>query len=288
MCDEAPPRQAYCWGQNDSGQVGPSGANPQRTPVAVPGLTNCIRITGGAGHTCAVRGDTTTVWCWGRNSDGQAGQPASTTPILTPRQVPNLDGVVDVQAGDRSTCAQQTGNRIFCWGDNTRGQLGDGTLTSRGAPTRVQNIPGGVTELAVGRFFACVRFNGRVSCWGENTGSMSGLGPNPIATPTMIVGIDDAEQLRAGHEHACVLRGTGIVSCWGKNQYGQLGNGNELDSPAPADVLGFVNGTAIASGAVHTCARTLAGISCWGENINGQLGNAGQILSSRPVSVIGF
>ena len=76
------------------------------------------------------------VWCWGRNDDGQLGD-GTTTERRVPTRVPGLADVVEVDAGAAHTCALRAGGRIVCWGANAEGQLGDGTTTRRVTPTAV-------------------------------------------------------------------------------------------------------------------------------------------------------
>lgn len=287
--------KAYCWGGNTEGQVGAGDLLPHLTPTAVVGVSDCKGIAGGGFHTCAViNGDNIRggVACWGRNVEGQLGQPVATVPMrsMTAMMVPNLDSVDEVQAGEKFTCAHRTNSSIVCWGDNSNGQLGDGTTTSRDAPVRVMNVQM-ASELAAGRFFACARLaTGKVSCWGQNSAGAIGTAASPVKVPVEIPGIDgDAQQIATGHDHACVLRQSGVVYCWGGNQYGQLGANQGLNSPVPVAVTGLGNDvTSIATGFVHSCARSPSGLYCWGQNILQQLGDGSGAAQSQPVAVVGF
>lgn len=294
VCD-ANSGSAYCWGANDDGQVGAGGASPvQATPIAVPGITDCKVIASGGAHTCVLRRDTT-VLCWGRNAEGQAGQPPGAA-VTMPRAVPGLNAVQDIKAGEKFTCALRTTGGIHCWGDNVSGQLGDGTQTVRSSPVRVllPDGPGGVplaiTEMALGRYFACVQtVNQTVYCWGENSDGMIGSQPTVVTIPTLIPVIQDAVHIAAGHAHACAVRGAAkTVSCWGSGEYGQLGDDRRVTSPVPVDVVDLNGVTALALGVVHSCARTNAGVYCWGQNVNAQLGNGNLLDQPRPTQVVGF
>jgi alpha-tubulin suppressor-like RCC1 family protein len=153
-------------------------------------VTDCVQITGGANHTCVVHSDGT-VSRWGSNASGQVGQPMATTPVLcaessgpsvpcitSPVKVPGLIDVAEVRAGEQHTCARtKTDMTVYCWGENSDGQLGDGTNTSRSVPAAVIGVGTDIVELSVGRWFSCARHQaGSVSCWGGNSGGQLGNG----------------------------------------------------------------------------------------------------------------
>jgi hypothetical protein len=119
-----------CWGLNSNGQLGNGSTNDSSTPVAVTGLTNVVAISAGGSQTCAVT-TSAALECWGGNASGQVGdgsQTNRTTPTVVPDPDPNI---LAVSAGTAHTCLQiVTSGDIKCWGGNSSGQLGDGTLTT--------------------------------------------------------------------------------------------------------------------------------------------------------------
>ena len=79
----------------------------------------------------------------------------------------------------------------------------------------------------------------------------------------------------------------GTVECWGANEFGQLGNGNTLDSAKPVTVKGIRNAVAISSGGSHSCAVLAGGaVKCWGRNEEGKLGTGTLTTSSVPISAV--
>jgi alpha-tubulin suppressor-like RCC1 family protein len=291
ICDRS--GQAWCWGQNSFGElgIGKISTPGALVPTQVPGVTDCVQIAGGAQHTCVVRTDGT-VSCWGSNDSGQVGQPKSMPIVTSATTVAGLTAAAEVQGGEKYTCARNTDMTVACWGDNSLGQLGDGTNVSRAAPMPVTGLAADVLEIAVGRFSVCARHSsGAVSCWGSNSNGQLGNGNHEDSNvPVDVVGIPDATQLAVGLQHACAARSTGIVSCWGSNSEGQLGDGeiSKVDSLMPVDVQGIAQVSSIAAGSVHTCARDSAGLACWGENLVNQLGDGTTTNRSLPVSVAGF
>lgn len=294
-CDET--GKAFCWGQNTSGQLGiGSVGGLHARPVAVVGVTDCVQITGGGQHTCVLHGDSdSTVSCWGSNTKGQLGIGiASGAPQTTPQPVMNLQGVNEVQAGATFTCARLRDKSVWCWGENTSGQVGDGSKKDQPLPVPVSLQPD-IVELAVSPQFACVRrAMGQLACWGDNSAGQLGTGDTRLApTPIDVPGIDDAEQIAAGGlQHLCILRAGKIISCWGGNANGQLGVGTTTSSLTPVNVgSGVVDATAVVAGYNYTCARRDKDVNCWGQDNLSQLGAGYQTPNDQrttPVTVLGL
>jgi alpha-tubulin suppressor-like RCC1 family protein len=186
-CAVGADQRVACWGANTSGQLdGAASPTPVTAPVIVPGVSGVRQISVGASHTCALRMDGT-VWCWGRNAEGQLGRGTSTV-SEAPGPVPGLVGVAEIAAGFRFTCARIDDGTVQCWGDGGFGQIGDGADLGRLAPATVTGIDD-ATQLALGEYSACVvRATGRVWCWGYNAdGELADDTPVNRAVPVQSV-----------------------------------------------------------------------------------------------------
>jgi len=201
--------------------------------------------------------------------------------------------VTQVVGGDRHTCELLAGGAVQCWGDNSSGQLGDGTNTRQFKPVRVVGIST-ATALAGGRYHTCALLaDGTVRCWGYNYYGGLGNGTTTNSNvPVVVSGLSDVTALAAGDAYTCALLNGGALKCWGFNLYGELGNGTTVAATTPVNVSGISTATAVATGYSHTCAVLAGGTAaCWGSNFSGELGGGTTTPYSTnplPVPVIGI
>ena len=183
--------------------------------------------------------------------------------------------------------------RVKCWGDNSGGQLGDGTKTNRTTPVDVVTLTSGVADVAAGTAHTCALTTaGGVKCWGRNEAGQLGDGTTTNRlTPVDVSGLSSGvAALSADAFHTCALTTAGGLKCWGSNNRGQLGDGTTTNRSTPVDVVGLSSGAAaVSAGGVHTCALTTAGGGkCWGGNEFGQLGDETTTNRTTPVGVVGL
>lgn len=283
-----------CWGGNSAGQLGNGSTSTSSLPAPVAGLSSGVTaISAGTNHTCALT-SSGGVQCWGLNNHGQLGD-GSTSNRATPVAVTGLDsGVLAVSAGSFHTCAVLAAGDVKCWGLNQSGQLGNGLVFYQSpTPVDVLDLGAAMASISAGYAHTCgVTSSGAGKCWGlgyrGQLGDGSGYGGEiPVdvdATTTGAFGAIDASQW----EHTCGLTQAGGAFCWGANEFGQLGNGDFVDSFVPAPVSGLGSGiVAVSAGSLHACALTAAGtVKCWGANSAGQLGNGTTTDSNVPVDVV--
>jgi alpha-tubulin suppressor-like RCC1 family protein len=256
-----------CWGSNSVGQLGFGPGGEQLLPVTVLGVSNVVAAGGGSNYVCALDADGA-VSCWGANLEGQLGD-GTTTSRAQPGSVVGLPGsVATLSAGALFNCAVIHDGTVSCWGRNSRGQVGDGTLTNRPTPVPVPGLED-VVALATGAIHACALLgNGQVRCWGANTNGQLGDGTTTDRpAPTPVVGLPSAVAVAAGAAHTCAVLTDGTARCWGRNHQGQLGIGVLGDMTVPVTPLNLNTVALIASGFDHTCAALVNGEArCWGDN----------------------
>ena len=292
----------WCWGLNDSGQLGNDTPAYSAVPIRVSGLDNALTVTtGGTWHSggkgaslfafaCALLRDGT-VHCWGRNGASLLGT-ASVAYSSVPLPIPGLKDAIAVAAGDEHACALASGS-VLCWGAGSLGQLGSGVpATCSGAgcsPTAITHVLDGATAIAgQGSDFSCaVLTDASVRCWGSVTGA-SGADAI-VGSPTTVAGVTATSRgLAVGFHHACAIAPVDdSIRCWGTNDDGELGDGTKTASSAPVAVRGLAGpAVAVTAGLAHTCAVLTDGrVQCWGHNAWGQLGDGTFKDSLVPVTV---
>lgn len=236
-----------CWGSGQHGRLGNGETEDSLVPVTVREgsgeFGGVVGLAAGNNHVCARMSDGS-LWCWGRNNNGQLGlgTSGSGTDVSLPTQVPGLTGVDQVVAAGFRTCVRM-GGAAKCWGQNLFGQVGDGTTVQKNAPTDVLGLTQ-AAHLSIAQNHGCaLLLDGRAACWGFN--NFGQLGDGTLASsPTPVIvrvpgGMDEWMGLRgisAGGAHTCAADPAHAVHCWGMNNYGQLGDGSTVTSTVPVPV----------------------------------------------------
>jgi alpha-tubulin suppressor-like RCC1 family protein len=276
------------------------GAPAQQATLTVTvqaGGAPAIRIVSAGAHSCALT-TAGAAYCWGYNGDGQLGNSGSSIVNPTPLAVA---GGLTFQSLAQSqvegvTCGLTTIGAAYCWGDNTGGQLGDGTKTRHLTPTPVA---GGLTfkSLAVGNNgHACgVATNGTAFCWGTSLNGAFGDGSTGThLTPVVAAPGMTFQSIVAGTDYTCGLTTIGAAYCWGFGLSGQLGDGTVASSAAPVAVSGGLTFRSLVAGGLTVCGLTTTGKAyCWGYNFYGTVGDGtgntqgGTTRRATPVAVVG-
>lgn len=292
---------AMCWGSAFSGQLGTGLFGGSHPPSRVLTEIPFRDVSAGGAHTCGIT-SAGTPFCWGSGGSGQLGAqgvslcsfgkgtglPCSRIPIA----VSGLDELQVISAGGAHTCGLDLQGAAICWGANSAGQLGLGTVSdSVGSPTNVDTQLRFERISSGGSHSCAVTGAGEIYCWGNNLNGQLGDGSQGNRTLPVVVG--SAERFTtvdAGLEHTCALTETGIAYCWGRNGSGQLGDGSGDQSPklVPTLVAVVPAMQSISAGATHSCGLGVDGVAhCWGDNLDGQLGAEAGDPSWLPIRVAG-
>jgi alpha-tubulin suppressor-like RCC1 family protein len=287
--------EVLAWGANDKGQLGQGAiSDPQSRPfvVVIPATIKSIR----SGCSFSMALDTAGhVWTWGLNTRGELGTGNDADFAATPHKVTLPRGTVvkAIGAGEAFGVALTRSGKLFSWGNDIDGQLGDGHRTPSAVPVPVHLASG--TKIAAvsagGDHALAVTTTGHVLAWGDNQFGQLGDGTRherglPVRI-RMPASVQKVTQVFGGGLFSLALTAKGRLLSWGDNGFGELGIGNKTDHLTPVRVhQGSTSVTTVAAGALHVLARTSGGgILAWGHNSNGELGNNSNSDSSIAVPI---
>ncbi len=299
---------AWCWGNNDTGQLGLNLTDtdtvliPQQVlegdPAGPSFLKRVVAIDASTDHTCAFLSDGQ-LRCWGANSAGELGD-GTKTGAVTAQKVTEIQGISHLKGIARQakhSCAVLSDGTARCWGVNDQGQSG-----AEPSPTTAVIVVAGLGEGKVvdvqpgGKHTCALTVEGNVLCWGDDELGQLGAGTGDSVTPVSVSLPASAKAIALGDQHSCALLVDGTVHCWGDNGKGQLGTGNNDQASTPAVVkgidgqVGTLRAIAITAGYRHTCA-IVAGLGknsvhCWGEARKALLGAWVRGYQNAPVPVV--
>lgn len=323
-CALATDGHAYCWGDNNSLQLGSGGAlgpAPHPFPTVTTSGPPFAALDAGDRHTCGLTA-AGAVYCWGDGASGQLGTD-SAIGTINPHPVPTVSSFARIDVGGAHGCGLDAAGTAYCWGQNYFGQTGNGDSLNHGIP---QPVAGGVMfrAIAAGSSHTCgVSTSGDTYCWGAanaqqlGTDSASQTCFFSIRCSTVPIRVADtlsAFFLSAGGDRTCVLTADSLAACWGAGSgaptlvdsnlhlatitvgaaqsCGLTAGGSAYCWGDPAGgaylIPGGLTFTSIRAGTMHICGLTLAGAAyCWGDNAFGQLGDGTRISSAAPVRVAG-
>lgn len=277
----------------------PDGVTADSVKAATVGAAS---VTAGQGHSCAIT-SSGAVYCWGSNSDGQLGDGRMATDSSTAVAVRggSMGVAVQVDAGEEHTCALDYSGVVYCWGDNSSGQLGSGAGPDRATAVRVDALVGRtLVEVTTGANHSCaIDDEGAAWCWGANAAGQLGLGagqtggtPVPVRVSGATGLTDPVVDIAAGKDTTCAATADGVAWCWGSGEDGQLGTGGTADMDVPvrvsaAGALAGVRVRQLGVGKEQSCAVDANGrVACWGRTSVGTRLTPARVAGSRFLQVV--
>jgi len=351
----------YCWGTNSTGQLGqgPRGlfiGGPYASQISTE--EKLVDIQAGDEFGCALS-KSSKVLCWGAVAQLTGLEQAEAYPTdmkivgaiaiavgpsnfcyikdsvyciglapysSTAQIIPETAGATDLAVGKDFACAIVSSG-VRCWGDNSKGQLGQGNTTATSSVVIVNGL-NDIKSVTAGYHFACALSDtGASFCWGDNSSNQvsSGGAIQNLRVPTAI---PNAVSIDAGSNFLCAMLTNGAIKCVGDNSKGQSGTVTSssvpigpiyqsgftrvatggattctIDRSAPEQFAGNLSCwgelipsgtenilfTDVAIGDASACAVTVAGVvRCWGSNSAGQLGDGSNKSATTPTVVSGF
>ncbi|MFY1832185.1 RCC1 domain-containing protein [Myxococcus fulvus] len=245
-------------------------------------------VLAGRNHSLALRTDGT-VWAWGDNTHGQLGHGEFRNQV-TPTRVSGMRLTTDFAAGFTHSLAVTPPNgTVWAWGDNSAGQLGNGTTDAQPAPVLVPGLQDVKAVAAgVGASYA-LKNDGTVWAWGENSSRQLGDGTRVNRrTPVKVLHGAPVVALASGASHALARTADGTVWSWGLGTHGRLGNGAETLSLVPVAWTAPAGSpvVSISAGTDHSVATLADGsVLSWGSAALGQLCQGGSAHRGTPAPI---
>jgi alpha-tubulin suppressor-like RCC1 family protein len=288
-------------GYNYVGEIGDGTTTQRTTLVATSGLgagSGVVKIAGFLYHSAAIKDATNSnaLYMWGNNGNGQLGF-GDTTTRLTP--VFEMNGVASASQGSfYHTAITKTDGTVWSSGNNTYGQIGNGTGAQTLTWVQDSALSGAIASSAGGYYHSVTAKIDSVWDWGYNQFGGLGMGPLPagdivagnVYAPLQASGMSNAKQISGGYYHTLVTKNDGTPWSYGRNRYGELGIGNLPTTGVPVQVLNITSIAESAAGGYHSLWRKSDG-TVWaagGGSANnfGQLGNGTTTDSWTPVQVL--
>ncbi|MBK8256114.1 MAG: hypothetical protein IPK82_26025 [Polyangiaceae bacterium] len=250
-------------------------------------------VTSGPFHSCAIRQEGT-IWCWGLNTSGQVGTGTSDAFFVRPVSIGDAKDWQLVTAGSAYTCALAQTGKVSCWGNNSFGQLGDGTIVAKTSPVPGATAFSDWTMIDAGTSHACgIRQGGIAMCWGRNNVGQIGDGTKDNngdgtadneLSPVAVAGGGTYLTVSAGSDFSCGVRTDHTLWCWGLNSSRQLGDGTTTEAAAPVQEKSkATDWTTVDTGNAWACAVKQNGTRyCWGVNNFAQGGDGTQAAIVEP------
>jgi|tagenome__1003787_1003787.scaffolds.fasta_scaffold20982425_1 alpha-tubulin suppressor-like RCC1 family protein/5-hydroxyisourate hydrolase-like protein (transthyretin family) len=289
---------AFCWGKDDSGQLGINSTANRSSPVAVTGGLHFRRITAGFNVTCALTADNTP-YCWGSNSFAALGD-GTLIYHLVPTPVSGGFHFTEISTGGQTTCALDASGAAYCWGENgITGKLGLGstpapdTCPSVNGDLSCSKVPlavsGGLvfTSISTSGGHSCaLTANGDVYCWGTSYnfgGPGGGTDPSPVLVSNGLA----FASVTASDGHVCGLVAPSSAYCWGQqSQWGAIGNGFTNQTEVKPVLLQNFAVQQVEARGLGSCALTTDNHGyCWGFNNYGAVGDGTLALRTTPTPV---
>ena len=304
----------WLFGENESGQLGDGTSTNRSSPIQVIGGGNTWAEISPQGSSMYALKSNGTLWVWGDNTNGKLGN-NSTNNISSPVQIYNTNKWTEVGGSLAvlstvpvvpppsptpttipgpipSSTPTPTESKLFLWGDNGYGQLGNNASVIVNSP--IQTIALGTSWIYAscgGSHAGAIKNDGTLWMWGLNSSGQLGRNTSNVSSPVQTISFgSNWSVLSCGANSTAAIKSNGTLWMWGDNKYGGLGTEDTVNRSSPVETIALgTNWQNVSCGFFHTAGIKSDGtLWLWGYNFAGQLGDNTEDPKSSPVQTITF
>lgn len=237
-------------------------------------------VVGGQETSCGVDTSTGKAWCWGRDVYKQLGNGDTlTSSSFIPAEVGDVGPWDTLSTGIYHICGLRQDSTIWCWGNDTYGNLGNGSVEGdKSLPYQISDAGPWKSIIKSSGYTVCaIKSDDTGYCWGRDSKGEAGNGSATSADlhdPTPISGGHSWEMIDGSYDTICGITTAGAAYCWGNNAFRQVGDGTSTQRDDPTPVAGGDTWLDISSGYHFSCGiKADQEIYCWGLANSGRLAN---------------
>lgn len=245
----------WSWGGNSAGQLGQDDRTQRTSPLQIGADTNWSSVSAGGYHCLAIKTDGT-LWAWGSGTKGQLGlnDGGATFYRSSPSQIGALTTwFLAAAQTNYHSLATTTDNKLYAWGRNNYGQIGDNSRVDRSSPVQIGSLtnwktPGG----GKGGFSGCVKTDGTLFTWGSGIRGATGHNDQVSrSSPTQVGTLNTWLTIprgSGGYRTMAAIKTDGTLWAWGEGGNGQLGTNDTIDRSSPVQVGSETNWLRVSAG----------------------------------------